>query len=82
MNLLNVSIVGKPNVGKSTFFNKIFNKEISKTGDQPGTTKEVISNELLIDNYNIIFLDTGGLKKNPNIKKPNKRLLQKNVYLQ
>ena len=82
MNLLNVSIVGKPNVGKSTFFNKIFNKEISKTGDQPGTTKEVISNELLIDNYNIIFHDTGGLKKNLNLKKPNKHLLQKNVYLQ
>ena len=39
MNLLNVSIVGKPNVGKSTFFNKIFSEEISKTGDQPGTTK-------------------------------------------
>ena len=69
MNLLNVSIVGKPNVGKSTFFNKIFNKEISKTGDQPGTTKEVISNELLIDNYNIIFHDTGGLKKKSKSKK-------------
>ena len=82
MNLLNVSIVGKPNVGKSTFFNKIFNKEISKTGDQPGTTKEVISNKLLIDNYNIIFHDTGGLKKKSKSKKPNKRLLQKNVYLQ
>ena len=40
MNLLNVSIVGKPNVGKSTFFNKIFNEEISKTGDQPGTISQ------------------------------------------
>ena len=43
MNLLNVSIVGKPNVGKSTFFNKIFNETISKTGDQPVTTKDVVS---------------------------------------
>ena len=60
---INIAIVGKPNVGKSTFFNKIFNKEISKTGDQPGTTKEVISNGLYIQNYNIIFHDTGGLKK-------------------
>ena len=62
MNIINISIVGKPNVGKSTFFNKIFNSEISKTGDQPGTTKEVISNELVIQNYNLIVQQTGGLK--------------------
>ena len=82
MDLLDVSIVGKPNVGKSTFFNKIFNKEISKIGDQPGTTKEVISQELSIENYKIIFHDTGGLKKNLNLKKQNRLLLQKNASLQ
>jgi len=60
---ISVSIVGKPNVGKSTFFNKIFNKEISKTGDEPGTTRQVISYALSAQGRNIIFYDTGGLKK-------------------
>ena len=74
---INVSIVGKPNVGKSTFFNKIFNKEISKIGDQPGTTKEVIFNELLIQNYNIVFYDTGGLKKKSKSKETNQAFITK-----
>ena len=61
--IVNVSIVGKPNVGKSTFFNKIFNSNISKVTDFPGTTKQVISKSLVKDNLEIIFHDTGGLKK-------------------
>ena len=60
---LNVAIVGKPNVGKSTFFNKIFSSNISKVSDIPGTTKEVISKTINYENLEINILDTGGLKK-------------------
>ena len=63
MSPINISIVGKPNVGKSTFFNKIFNKPISAIGDLPGTTKDVISKELIFNDSTLIFHDTGGLKK-------------------
>ena len=46
--MINISIVGKPNVGKSTFFNKIFGENISKVADQPGTTKDVIAKSFFL----------------------------------
>ena len=61
--MVNVAIVGKPNVGKSTFFNKIFNSNISKVSDMPGTTKSAIEKHIFYNNKKIFFFDTGGLKK-------------------
>jgi len=69
--IINVAIVGKPNVGKSTFFNKIFRSNISKVTDQPGTTKTVIEKSLLYENNKIVFFDTGGLKKKSKSKDKN-----------
>ena len=79
MSPINISIVGKPNVGKSTFFNKIFNKPISAIGDLPGTTKDVISKEFIFNDSILIFHDTGGLKKNPNLIMLTNLLLPKNA---
>lgn len=59
----NICIVGKPNVGKSTFFNKIFSSNISKVANEPGTTTQVIEKSILYKNTKFILLDTGGLKK-------------------
>ena len=72
-----VSIVGKPNVGKSTFFNKIFNSNISKVANEPGTTKEVIEKSLIYKNKKITFLDTGGLKKKSKSKNDNQNFITK-----
>ena len=58
-----ISIVGKPNVGKSTFFNKIFKSNISKVANEPGTTKQVIEKNFIYNNKSFLFYDTGGLKK-------------------
>ena len=60
---INISIVGKPNVGKSTFFNKIFGSNISKVENEPGTTKQVIDKILKVNDLELRFYDTGGLKK-------------------
>lgn len=60
---LSIAIVGKPNVGKSTFFNKIFSSNISKVADEPGTTKQVVDKMLRVNGIELTFYDTGGLKK-------------------
>ena len=74
---INISIVGKPNVGKSTFFNKIFSKNISKVADEPGTTKDVISESFLFGNEELVFHDTGGLKKKAKSKDENQSYITK-----
>jgi len=43
--VITLAIVGKPNVGKSTFFNGVLNKDLSPVSEIPGTTKD-----LFIDN--------------------------------
>lgn len=58
-----VSIVGRPNVGKSTLINKLINKKIAITSDKVGTTRNNIYGILNEDNYQIIFIDTPGIGK-------------------
>jgi len=74
---LNVAIVGKPNVGKSTFFNKLFSSNISKVSNVPGTTRAIIEKSLVYKNNKIVFLDTGGLKKKSKSHKGNQSYITK-----
>jgi len=58
-----VSIVGKPNVGKSTLMNKILKEKISIISPKPQTTRHQIKGFLNDENRQIIFLDTPGFLK-------------------
>ena len=62
-----VSIVGRPNVGKSTLLNKIINKKIAITSDKAGTTRNIILGVYNDDDSQIVFVDTPGIHK-PNHK--------------
>ena len=62
-NNFNVCIIGKPNVGKSTIFNKILDRKISKVSKISGTTIYPISHEKVFNDVNINLIDLGGLKK-------------------
>ena len=56
-----ISIVGKPNVGKSTLLNTILDKKISITSRRSQTTRNNIIGVKTQDNYQMVFLDTPGI---------------------
>lgn len=61
-----IAIIGKPNVGKSSLLNKIFNEKISIVNAKPQTTRNKIENSFINEKYNITFIDTPGYHKEKN----------------
>ncbi len=70
-----VAIVGKPNVGKSTFFNKVAGSKISIVEDIPGVTRDRIFANAEWCGFNFQIVDTGGLDFNKT-DEINKRILE------
>lgn len=60
-NLPVVAIVGRPNVGKSTLFNRIVGKRAAIVGDRPGVTVDRLENECNIGEQTVVLVDTGGI---------------------
>jgi GTP-binding protein len=58
-----VAIVGRPNVGKSTLFNRLVGEDRSITHDMPGTTRDAIDTVVETDDGRIVFVDTAGMRR-------------------
>ncbi|MBQ0013921.1 MAG: ribosome biogenesis GTPase Der [Clostridia bacterium] len=57
-----VAIVGRPNVGKSTLFNKLIGQRLSIVDDTPGVTRDRIYGDCEWLNHNMLLVDTGGIE--------------------
>ena len=61
MKLPMIALVGHPNVGKSTIFNKLVGKKISIIEDTPGVTRDRIYGDVTYKDYKFHIIDTGGI---------------------
>ena len=61
MKLPTVALVGRPNVGKSTVFNRLVGKRVSIIEDTPGVTRDRIYGDVYYKNFKFHLIDTGGI---------------------
>ncbi|HZK00437.1 MAG TPA: GTPase Era [Tissierellaceae bacterium] len=62
-----VSVIGRPNVGKSTLLNQVIGEKISIISDKPQTTRNKIQLVYTDENFQIVFLDTPGIQMPKNL---------------
>jgi GTP-binding protein len=63
---LNIAIVGKPNVGKSSLLNILLSEKRTIVSERPGTTRDAIYVPLNINNLRLMLVDTAGLRRRKN----------------
>ena len=68
--IFSVAIVGRPNVGKSTLFNKIVGDERSIVHDMPGTTRDAVDTIVDTEDGPLRFVDTAGMRRRAKIDEP------------
>ncbi|SNR86982.1 ribosome biogenesis GTPase Der [Desulfurobacterium atlanticum] len=56
-----IAIVGRPNVGKSSLFNRLIGKQVAIIDDTPGVTRDRVVQEADIDEHTVLLVDTGGI---------------------
>ena len=62
-----VAIIGEPNVGKSTLLNALLNEDKAIVSDIPGTTRDAIEDELIIQGIGFRFIDTAGIRETKDV---------------
>ena len=63
---IKVSVIGKPNTGKSSFVNYVSKRDVSIVTSSPGTTRDLVESHVEISGYQFIFVDSAGIRKHTN----------------
>ena len=66
-NRIHMAIIGKPNAGKSTLLNGFMKKVVSKVENIPGTTRDYVVGEFIVEKKKYVVYDTAGIRKKWNI---------------
>lgn len=66
-NGINVGIVGKPNVGKSSLLNRLINEDKAIVTDVEGTTRDIVEGKIVINGIEINLIDTAGIRQTSNV---------------
>jgi GTP-binding protein len=61
--IIRVAVIGKPNVGKSSFVNRIFGEERVVVSEIPGTTRDPVDTPMQYHGRTLVFVDTAGLRR-------------------
>ena len=64
--MIKIALIGQPNVGKSSLFNRLARKRVAIVSDVSGTTRDVRRREIDINGREAMMLDTGGISKSKN----------------
>ena len=65
---IRIAIIGRPNVGKSSYINAILGKEKHIVTDIPGTTRDAVDTLIKREDHNFILVDTAGLRRKARVK--------------
>jgi GTP-binding protein len=68
--VLSVAIVGRPNVGKSTLFNRLVGDDRAVVHDEPGTTRDSIDTVIETEEGPLRFVDTAGMRRRSRVDEP------------
>ena len=64
---INVGIIGKPNVGKSSLLNSLLEEEKAIVTDIPGTTRDIVEGKIVLDGIMLNIIDTAGIRETDDI---------------
>ncbi len=79
--LKTIAILGQPNVGKSSLFNRLARERIAITSDFAGTTRDINKRKIALNGHEVELLDTGGMAKDALLSKEIKALNLKTAQM-